>query len=75
VYLFLVVYAPGVGIYLYKGTYYCPFVVKSFAQAKQYIFIDDKLVLKALDWLVLQQDEIIGTFKEPGKVLHKAMQV
>ena len=51
------------------------FVVKSFAQAKQYIFIDDKLVLKALDWLVLQQDETIGTFKEPGKVLHKAMQV
>ena len=24
VYLFLVLYAPGVGIYLYKGTYYCP---------------------------------------------------
>lgn len=49
--------------------------MKSFAQAKQYIFIDDELVLKALEWLVKQQNETIGTFDEPGKVLHKAMQV
>ncbi|XP_063414101.1 CD109 antigen-like isoform X2 [Mytilus trossulus] len=54
-------------------TWLTAFVVKSFAQASDDIFIDDKLFHKALDWLVLQQTEI-GTFKEPGKVLHKAMQ-
>lgn len=50
------------------------FVVKSFAQASPFITIDEGAVLKAIDWMVLYQNEN-GSFREPGRVLHKAMQV
>ena len=50
------------------------FVVKSFVQAKPYIFVDDKVINKAIDWIRKNQDTD-GTFKEPGRVIHKEMQV
>ena len=56
------------------STWLTAFVVKSFVQAKPYIFIDDDVVIKAVNWLVSQQNPN-GTFKEPGRVIHKEMQV
>jgi CD109 antigen len=50
------------------------FVLKSFVQAKPYIFVDDDVINKAVDFLIDQQNAD-GTFREPGNVLHKAMQV
>ena len=50
------------------------FVLKSFVQAKPYIFIDDKVIIKMVDWLVKHQSKG-GSFLEPGRVIHKAMQV
>ena len=50
------------------------FVIKSFAQAYDIITIDDDGVMKAVQWIVEQQDRD-GSFNEPGRVLHKAMQV
>lgn len=50
------------------------FVVKSFSQASDFITIDENVVQKAVTWLVSQQNEN-GTFREPGRVLHKEMQV
>lgn len=49
-------------------------MVKSFSEATDIITIDDDAVVKAVNWLVNQQNPN-GTFNEPGKVLHKAMQV
>lgn len=43
-------------------------------QAKPYIFIDDAVINKAIEFLMTQQN-VNGTFNEPGRVLHKAMQV
>ncbi|XP_060084301.1 CD109 antigen-like [Ylistrum balloti] len=54
-------------------TWLTAFVVKSFAEASDMINIDNDAVVKAVQWLVDQQN-INGTFNEPGKVLHKAMQ-
>ncbi|XP_069129864.1 CD109 antigen-like isoform X2 [Argopecten irradians] len=54
-------------------TWLTAFVVKSFAEASDMITIDNDAVVKAVSWLVDQQNPN-GTFKEPGKVLHSAMQ-
>ncbi|XP_021365550.1 CD109 antigen-like isoform X1 [Mizuhopecten yessoensis] len=54
-------------------TWLTAFVVKSFAEASDMITIDNEAVVKAVGWLVDQQNPN-GTFNEPGKVLHKAMQ-
>ncbi|KAL4240835.1 hypothetical protein ACF0H5_001623 [Mactra antiquata] len=59
------------------STWLTAFVLKSFVQAKPYIFVDDKVIHKAIDWLIIQQEtmgEFKGTFSEPGRVIHKAMQ-
>lgn len=50
------------------------FVLKSFVQAKPYIFVDDDVIHKTIDWILKNQNDN-GTFREPGKVLHKEMQV
>lgn len=50
------------------------FVMKSFSQAKRYIYIDDAELQKTATWILRQQRED-GTFNEPGRVIHKAMQV
>ena len=56
------------------STWLTAFVLKSFVQAKPYIFVDDGVINKAVNWLIERQTQD-GTFDEPGKVLHKAMQV
>ncbi|XP_053383073.1 CD109 antigen-like [Mercenaria mercenaria] len=55
------------------STWLTAFVLKSFVQAKPYIFVDDAVINKAVDFLLKQQNAN-GTFDEPGRVLHKAMQ-
>ncbi|XP_062603689.1 CD109 antigen-like isoform X2 [Saccostrea cucullata] len=54
-------------------TWLTAFVVKSFSQASGFITIDENVVKKAVTWLISQQNEN-GTFREPGRVLHKEMQ-
>ncbi|XP_052244580.1 pregnancy zone protein-like [Dreissena polymorpha] len=49
------------------------FVVKSFVQAKPYIFIDDAVISKSVTWLVAQQRPD-GSFAEPGRVINNDMQ-
>ncbi|KAL5016374.1 hypothetical protein ScPMuIL_005963 [Solemya velum] len=49
------------------------FVVKSFHQAKPHIFIDDDILVKAIDWMISRQSTN-GSFPEPGRVIHKDMQ-
>ncbi|KAH3723811.1 hypothetical protein DPMN_049605 [Dreissena polymorpha] len=55
------------------STWLTAFVVKSFVQAKPYIFIDDAVISKSVTWLVAQQRPD-GSFAEPGLVIHKDMQ-
>ncbi|XP_060581969.1 CD109 antigen-like isoform X2 [Ruditapes philippinarum] len=55
------------------STWLTAFVLKSFVQAKPYIFVDDDVINKAVDFLIDQQNAD-GTFREPGNVLNKAMQ-
>lgn len=50
------------------------FVLKSFVQAKPYIFIDDGIIIKMVDWIIKYQN-MNGSVWEPGRVIHKAMQV
>ncbi|KAL8605629.1 hypothetical protein ACOMHN_066324 [Nucella lapillus] len=49
------------------------FVAKTFHQAKPYVFIDDHVIERALDWVVGRQNAD-GSFPEPGRVIHKNMQ-
>ncbi|WAR21624.1 CD109-like protein [Mya arenaria] len=55
------------------STWLTAFVVKSFVQAMDYVFVDEKVIHKAVDWLTEQQNAN-GTFNEPGRVIHKEMQ-
>ena len=48
--------------------------MKSFSEASEFIDMDEENIYNAVSWLVLQQNDT-GVFNEPGKVLHKAMQV
>lgn len=50
------------------------FVAKSFHQARAYIFIDDKVLDRAIKWMVERQ-AADGSFPEPGRVIHTDMQV
>ena len=50
------------------------FVTKTFHQAKQQIFIDDATIIKAINWMISHQASD-GHFPEPGRVIHKDMQV
>ncbi|KAH3873335.1 hypothetical protein DPMN_036568 [Dreissena polymorpha] len=55
------------------STWLTAFVVKSFVQAKPYIFIDDAVISKSAKWLVDQQ-RADGSFAEPGRVIDTKMQ-
>ncbi|XP_052770025.1 CD109 antigen-like isoform X2 [Mya arenaria] len=55
------------------STWLTAFVVKSFVQAMDYVFVDEKVIHKAVDWLIEQQNAN-GTFNEPGRVIHTDMQ-
>ncbi|XP_060586242.1 C3 and PZP-like alpha-2-macroglobulin domain-containing protein 8 [Ruditapes philippinarum] len=49
------------------------FVLKCFGQAKDLIQIDDSVMVKAMVWLLRYQNSD-GSFREPGKVIHRQMQ-
>ncbi|PAV87616.1 hypothetical protein WR25_06818 isoform B [Diploscapter pachys] len=55
------------------STWLTAFVVRSFAQAKPFIFIDQAVVNKSIDFLNTQQ-LMTGAFAEQGHIHHKAMQ-
>ncbi|XP_022083908.1 CD109 antigen-like isoform X2 [Acanthaster planci] len=55
------------------STWLTAFVIKCFAQAKPFIFIDSTVVQRSVEWLIAQQTRD-GVFNEPGKVIHTAMQ-
>ncbi|XP_071965848.1 uncharacterized protein [Antedon mediterranea] len=55
------------------STWLTAFVVKSFAQASKYIFIDENDLHVSIDWLKSMQMES-GCFRSVGKVLHSSMQ-
>ncbi|XP_071127944.1 CD109 antigen-like isoform X2 [Mytilus edulis] len=49
------------------------FVIKTFHQAKKHIFIDDKTLVRTIEWMLTKQKSD-GSFPEPGRVIHKDMQ-
>ncbi|KAK6976833.1 BgTEP2.p1, partial [Biomphalaria glabrata] len=49
------------------------FVTRVFKQAKTHIYIDDEILIKAVQWMVSKQNDD-GSFPEPGEVLNKNMQ-
>ncbi|XP_019629167.1 PREDICTED: CD109 antigen-like isoform X3 [Branchiostoma belcheri] len=55
------------------STWLSAFVLKSFSQAVDYIYIDPKVLAKTVRWLMNQQLDT-GVFSEPGNVIHKEMQ-
>ncbi|XP_071844557.1 alpha-2-macroglobulin-like isoform X2 [Apostichopus japonicus] len=50
------------------------FVVRSFAQAQNFVTIDEKDLLVSVRWLSSLQDSTTGCFRNRGRVIHKAMQ-
>ena len=56
------------------STWLTSFVVQSFKQAQNYIFVDNKILENSIKFLNQQQKEN-GAFEEKGEVHHKAMQV
>ncbi|XP_067949555.1 CD109 antigen-like [Watersipora subatra] len=48
------------------------FVVKSFQQAKSFIFVDEEIISKAVGWIIRRQNSD-GSFPEPGRIIHKGM--
>ncbi|KAL8202461.1 UNVERIFIED_CONTAM: hypothetical protein K2H54_015449, partial [Gekko kuhli] len=60
------------GLYGTGDTWLTAFVLKSFGQARRYIFIEDKLIQDAQSSLAIQQKEN-GCFQSSGKLLHSAM--
>ncbi|XP_075071694.1 alpha-2-macroglobulin-like protein 1 isoform X2 [Mixophyes fleayi] len=54
------------------STWLTAFVLKSFCQGKDFMFIDENHINQGLDWLK-QQQKPNGCFKTKGRVLHNAM--
>ena len=52
----------------------CAFCCKCFHEARDFIPVDDAQIAKTLDWMITYQAPN-GSFLEPGRVLHTAMQV
>lgn len=50
------------------------FVLKSFAQARPHIYIDERHIQDALNWLASKQKEN-GCFQSSGTLLNNAMKV
>ena len=55
------------------STWLTAFVLKSFIQAKPIVEIDQKVIDKAIEWL-LNRQKPDGSFNEPGEVHYKPMQ-
>ncbi|POI35095.1 hypothetical protein CIB84_001153 [Bambusicola thoracicus] len=56
----------------YGNTWLTAFVVKCFAQAKSYIFLDDRSIQAAFNWLEFHQLPN-GCFRDVGQLFHTAM--
>ncbi|EDK99667.1 mCG132226, isoform CRA_b, partial [Mus musculus] len=56
----------------HANTWLTAFVLKSFAQARRYIFIDESHITQALTWLSQQQKDN-GCFRSSGSLLNNAM--
>ena len=50
------------------------FVAKSFQAAREFIYVDEETILRAVDWMIKRQNDD-GSFPEPGRVIHKEMMV
>lgn len=50
------------------------FVLKSFSQARSYIFVEDSHILNSLTWLSQKQKEN-GCFQHSGSLLNNAIKV
>ncbi|ESO98770.1 hypothetical protein LOTGIDRAFT_231163 [Lottia gigantea] len=48
------------------------YVVRTFSEARQYIYVDEKILEYAVNYLINNQNED-GTFNEPGRVIHKEL--
>ncbi|XP_022096480.1 pregnancy zone protein-like [Acanthaster planci] len=55
------------------STWLTAFVMRSFAQAKRYIYIDQEDLDKSTAWLRKQQRDSDGCFESRGRVIHKDM--
>ncbi|KAL4229795.1 hypothetical protein ACF0H5_010186 [Mactra antiquata] len=55
------------------STWLTAFVMKSFVQARPYIYIDPEVIKQSIDWLLARYTKS-GLFNEPGNVIHKDMQ-
>lgn len=62
---------PRFPLYPYRLT---AFVTKCFGQAREFIFIDDKNIQDALEWMAGNQLPS-GCYANVGKLLHTAMKV
>uniref|UniRef100_A0A914DPR9 Uncharacterized protein n=1 Tax=Acrobeloides nanus TaxID=290746 RepID=A0A914DPR9_9BILA len=56
------------------STWLTAFVVRSFKQASQFIFVDENILQKSIAFLNAQQQQENGAFAERGEVHHKDMQ-
>ncbi|XP_028343501.1 alpha-2-macroglobulin-like [Physeter macrocephalus] len=56
------------------NTWLTAFVLKSFAQARTYIFIDEAHITEALNWLSQKQRDS-GCFRSSGSLLNNAIKV
>lgn len=50
-------------------------MVKSFAQAADFTYIDPQVMKRSIEYLLKQQIKTTGEFAELGIIRHKAMQV
>jgi Cu/Ag efflux protein CusF len=55
------------------STWLTAFVVRSFAQAREFIYIDESDLEKSINFLRGQQDKETGCFQSSGKLCHKEM--
>ncbi|TKR94808.1 hypothetical protein L596_009045 [Steinernema carpocapsae] len=56
------------------STWLTAFVVRSFKQAQKFIFVDDSVLQKSINFLISQQQQENGAFAERGEIHHKDMQ-
>ena len=57
------------------STWLTAFVMRSFAQAKEFVFVDEEDMNVSIAWLKSRQNESTGCFRSQGKLCHKAMSV
>ncbi len=55
------------------STWLTAFVMRSFAQAKEFVFVDEDDMNVSIAWLKSRQNESTGCFRSQGKLCHKAM--